>query len=422
MPTTRRDFLRHSAFAALGLGLTGGVARRAPALAPSGVDANVDGPPVVVVVMLDGGNDGLNTIVPLAQYDLYRSLRPTLALAPEQLLPLDGYENDFSLHAAMASLADLFALGQVAVIAGAGPPVDASYLFNHEASRRVFETADVRASSMGWLGRFLDEVQPERVPSGVDFGTTSVVLQGQALVPLVIQSIDTFRVVPSADAAARLAAYARLQGIPFADGGAAEYGRHQRLQLLDLSDLLGGILAAYEVAPGVQYPNTRFALSLRDCAALIASDTSPRALAVRTGGFDTHSGQNDDLAGTEPIGFHGRLLGALSDALAAFHADLAGHGIGRRVVTVVHSEFGRRAPENISLGTDHGLGSVMFVIGEAVRGGVYGGYPRLDRLVLDGNLEVTTDFRSVFATILDRHLDADPQRVLGASFPALGFL
>jgi uncharacterized protein (DUF1501 family) len=112
----------------------------------------------------------------------------------------------------------------------------------------------------------------------------------------------------------------------------------------------------------------------------------------------------------------------VSDALAAFHADLAAHGIGRRVVTVVHSEFGRRAPENISLGTDHGLGSVMFVIGEAVRGGIYGGYPRLDRLVLDGNLEVTTDFRSVFSTILDRHLDADPQRVLGGPFPLLGFL
>jgi uncharacterized protein (DUF1501 family) len=422
MSTTRREFLRRSAATAFGLSLAGAArpAARAEEACPGGAAA--DGPPVVVVVMLDGGNDGLNTVVPLAQIDLYRALRPTLALPPERLLPLAGYAEELGLHSAMESLADLFARGRVAVVNGVGPPADSTHLFNHEASRRVFEAADVRASSTGWLGRFLEDVETDLLPAGIDFGTTSTVLHGASSVPLVVQTIDGLRIVPSADSDARLAAYAALQSIPFDAGGPAEHGRRQRQQVIELSDHLRGLLAGYRVAPGVRYPGTRLAQTLRECAAIIASDASPRAFAVRTGGYDTHRAQNDTLAGADPLGFHGRLLAVLSGALAAFQDDLEGHGVAHRVVTVVHSEFGRRAAENISLGTDHGFGSVMFVVGDPVLGGVYGDYPRLDRLVLDGNLDVSIDFRSVFATILDRHLRTDPERVLGGVFPSLGFL
>jgi uncharacterized protein (DUF1501 family) len=425
MSTTRREFLRRSAMAALGLGMAGGAADPAfaqPAPAAT-TGAAADGPPVVVVITLDGGNDGLNTVVPLGQYDLYRQLRPNVGMPPEQLLPLSGYEEDFALTSALAPLADLFDLGQVAIVNGTGPPADGSFLFNHEASRRFFETAGVRAESTGWLGRFLDATaEAGGLPAGIDFGTTSVTLQGERAAPLVLQSIDTFRIAPGADPAARLAAYGRLQSIPFLGGGPAEYSRRQREQLIEFSDLLRGILSAHATAPGVSYPGARFAQTLRDCAAIIVAEPRARAFAVRTGGFDTHSNQNDTFAGTESLGFHERLLANLGGGVAAFHADLAGHGVGHRVVTVIHSEFGRRAPENITLGTDHGFGSVMFVIGEAVRGGVYGDPPLLDRLVLDGNLDVLIDFRSVFATVLDRHLGADPEEFLGGRFPALALL
>lgn len=422
MSTTRREFLRRSALATLGLGLAGRAKEKALAQAPPPRTAAADGPPVVVVLALDGGNDGLNTVIPLGQYDLYQELRPTLALPPERLLPLPGYEEDLALSPAVASLADLFGLGQVAVVNGVGPPSQGSFLFRHDASKRLLESARVDLTPTGWLGRFLDASETDGLPPGIDFGTGSLVLKGETADPLVLESIEGFRVDPSADAGARLAVYGRLQNLPLGEGGPAEYSRQRRRQLLELSDLFQDILSAYQTALGVQYPTSGLGLNLRDCAAIIAAEPRARAFAVRAGGFDTHVHQNDTSAGLPTPGTHERLLAGVSDAVAAFHADLAGHGIGRRVVTVIHSEFGRRAAENSGLGTDHGYGSVMFVVGEAVRGGVVGDYPRLDRLVLDGNLDVRIDFRSVFATVLDRHLGADPERVLGGTFPVLDFL
>jgi uncharacterized protein (DUF1501 family) len=162
--------------------------------------------------------------------------------------------------------------------------------------------------------------------------------------------------------------------------------------------------------------------ALRDAAALIGADRGVRALGVKLAGFDTHSSQN--AAPPHQLPYHQALLSTAADALAAFHADLAGHGLADRVVTVVVSEFGRRAYENNDAGTDHGLASVVLVIGEPVRGGVYGDYPDLsaDALVLDGNPAVHVDFRSVYATLLAHHLGADPGPVLAGDFPLLAFL
>jgi uncharacterized protein (DUF1501 family) len=154
----------------------------------------------------------------------------------------------------------------------------------------------------------------------------------------------------------------------------------------------------------------------------VAADRGVRCVGMSLGIFDTHAAQN---AGP-PLnaGYHQALLNLVSDGVAALYADLAGHGLADRVVILLSSEFGRRAFENSVLGTDHGLGSLALVIGDRVKGGVYGDYPDLreQHLVLDGNLAVHIDFRSVFATILAQHLGADPEPIVRGDFPQLGFL
>jgi uncharacterized protein (DUF1501 family) len=148
-----------------------------------------------------------------------------------------------------------------------------------------------------------------------------------------------------------------------------------------------------------------------------------RALTVGVDGFDTHAAQNDGASATE-LGNHDYLLKIVSDAIGAFQADVEAHGFGDRVVTLVFSEFGRRVYENTDLGTDHGFAGGMFVVGESVVGGVYGEYPSLaeSALVFDGNVDVTVDFRSVYATVLERHLGADSGPILGGDFGTLAFL
>ncbi|MGH7787485.1 MAG: DUF1501 domain-containing protein [Candidatus Binatia bacterium] len=418
MSTSRRDFLRTGALGALGLGLLP-LERALAAPAPSG-------DPVVVAVNMFGGNDALNTVVPLRQYARYRELRPVLGLARQRLLPLQGYAQDFALHPGLSAIADLFTQGQVAVINGVGCPPDASGLFDHEASQQNFQTGDTfgtapSAPPTGWLGRYLDGVLPDALPAGIDFSSAALILTGASFAPLSLYSIQGFGVYPSEDYEARANAYHALHGLAAAPG-VPERNRALRQQVVGLGGTLQTISDAYRVAAGVTYPPSYLAGALRDCAALIAADQGVRALAVGTSGFDTHAGQNDAASGVLP--YHEALLREVGDAIAAFHADLAGHGLAHRVVTLVFSEFGRRAYENNDLGTDHGFGGTVFAIGNPVKGGVYGDAPDLREaaLVLDGNLDVIIDFRRVYATILARHLNADPDRILGASFAPLPFL
>lgn len=420
MDTTRREFLRAGAIAALGLtspfeGLA--------AAQPRGREAQ---DPIVVTVSLIGGNDGLNTVVPLRQYDRYRALRPTLAWPREQLIPLPRYEESFGLNPGMQALAQLFVEGKVAFINGCGCPPTANGLFDHEASMRNFWTGETYGAAppgkpTGWLGRFLDSMEPREFPTAVDFGFAPLVLTGARSTPLSLARLSGFGVFPSVDAEARYRAYERIQQLPAAPG-VAQRSQALRRQILALSGVLQGIADAYEVAPGVQYPADALAGGLQDCAALIAAKRGVRALGVSLSGFDTHAVQNFGVPDSLP--YHQILLTTVSEAMAAFYADLKAHGVSDRVVTLVFSEFGRRGAENNNLGTDHGFGGPMLVIGDPVQGGVYGDYPDLreEYLVLDGNLDAPVDFRSVYATILARHLGADPEPILRGNFPQLRFL
>jgi uncharacterized protein (DUF1501 family) len=426
MATTRREFLRAGAFGALALGLTSPREVLAAAARPRPAAAAGVHDPVVVAVNLFGGNDGLNTVVPLKQYTRYRQLRPAIGWPSAQLIPLPGHEQDFGLTPGLQPLVDLFRQGKVALINGVGCPQSAQGLFDHEASQQNFQTGDVYGTApplppTGWLGRFLDGVQPAALPAAIDFSGAPLLLSGSTNQPLSLYALDGFGVYPSADYDARLTAYARLQDAPGA-GGVADRNRRLRTQLIDLGGALQTISDTYQVAAGVTYPPTYLAGALHDCAALIAADRGVRGLAVGFGGFDTHAGELEGPPDTAP--YHAGLWSEVSDAIAAFYADVHGHGIGGRVVVLVFSEFGRRGFENNDQGTDHGFASVALAIGDPVRGGVYGDYPDLrdQYLVLDGNLDVRVDFRSVYATILAKHLAADPAQILGGSFPQLAFL
>jgi uncharacterized protein (DUF1501 family) len=426
MITTRREFLRAGALSAVGLGLTGRIEAAVAALQPRRSAAAAHADPVVVAVNLFGGNDGLDTVVPLAQYARYRELRSALGWSRDRLIPLPGYEEDFGLSPGLQALVELFGRGKIALVNGVGCPLNAEGLFDHEASQQNFQTGAIYGSAppaapTGWLGRFLDGVDPGELPAGVDFSGAPLLLSGVRSEPLSLHALGALGVQPSADVDARATAYRHLQDLPT---DAEVKARHSQLrrQMLELGGTLQAIANAYHTTPGVTYPPTSIAAALHDCAALIAADRGVRALAVSFGLFDTHAKQHIELL--PGVAFHQGLWITVSEAIAAFYADLAGHGVSERVVIVVFSEFGRRPAENNNLGTDHGLASMALVIGDAVKGGVYGEYPDLreEALVLQGNLDVHVDFRSVYATILAQHLGADPERILGGDFPPLAFL
>lgn len=422
----RRQFLRNSAITAVGLSFSSPLFDL-PAFAasrPRGASRAASGNKVVVAVNLFGGNDGLNTVVPLFEYERYKELRPTLAIPRENVLALPD-ATDLGLNPVLSGLHALYTRGKVAVLPGVGAPHHAYGLFDHEASQYLFQTGDISGSATvevpsGWLGRWLDAVQEGTISPGINFGGGGLVLRGRQREALSIDSIESFQVSPGFDPEARAAAYADIMNVPATAGGVAERNRTLRKQMIEQSEIVRERTAGY--TPAVEYPTDNYlADSLRQCAQLVSADLGVRALTVGFDGFDTHAGQSDGASSTE-LGYHDYLLASVGDAIAAFHADLEGHGLSQEVVTVVFSEFGRRPEENNDRGTDHGLGSVAFVVGDAVRGGVYGGHPSLQAsaLVLDGNVDAPTDFRSLYATVLGGYLGVDPEPILGGAFPSLG--
>jgi uncharacterized protein (DUF1501 family) len=421
--SSRRSFLRRASLGALGLAAAD---RLAPLVsgAPSGV-ARAAGEKAVVVINLFGGNDGLNTVVPLGQYDRYRQMRPTLAYDRDELVALPG-EPDFALNPGLAALAPLYAQGRLALLNGVGVPPTATGLFDHAAQQFEFQSCDVvRAGGpgapTGWLGRYLDAHVGGPVAPGIDMGGGRLMLTGSACDPLSVNTIEDLALRISFDETARHDAYAAVQATPSANP-VAERHRQVRLQALDQSDRILAAVAGY--SPRAAYPaDSSLAFYLQQCAKILWGDLGVRGLCVGLGGFDTHADQ-DDGRDAASLGYHAGLLKDLADSMAAFQADVEAHGLADRVLVLTVSEFGRTPFENGSAGSDHGFGSVAFALGSAVNGGVYGTYPGLgdDDLVLDGNVDVTTDFRSVYATAVGNFLGADPVPAVGGSFPLLGYV
>jgi len=357
---------------------------------------------ILVVINLAGGNDGLNTVIPLGEYSLYAALRPNLKIPQANVLAL-GDAPGFGFNPSMASLKTLYDMGKVAVLPGVGVPHESVSKFDHAAGVYDFVSADplhwnYSSNPTGWVGRFAETTTPGVIPSAVDIGGGSLLLKGPNQRPLSIGSISQFQFkVRGGNSAGtpELAAYNDIMAIPRGDSAAASLNRSLRQDALTNSQTVQQRTTGYVAK--VTYPsNNGLASQLKQVAQLIWANLGVRAFSVSTGGFDTHQAQN--TGSSTP---HNTLLLNLSDAVSAFYNDLKLQGLSQNVVMLTISDFGRRPNENSDIGTDHGYGSVSFAIGDPVKGGVWGNSPSLasNKLVYGGNLDVTTDYRSMFATV-----------------------
>jgi uncharacterized protein (DUF1501 family) len=421
MPYTRRDFLKHGALlVALGLTAPAFLARTALA-AENGVaralravgllEPAPDPKTVLVVVQLGGGNDGLNTIVPVGD-DRYYAVRPTLAIPRDQALPLvDG----LGLAPGLAALKPLYDAQQMTIIQGVGYPNPSR---SHFRAMEIWQTGSPTTSKRtGWLGRYLDanccgEDDPLRAVN-IGSGLTRSLWTDHTLVPS-ITSLEGFRMptIPGRpeDHDHLLAAFTELYGSPSAARPNEEYIRRIGQEFQATAAQLAHIAASYRST--VEYPQNAFAQGLRQIAQVLAADLGTRVAYVSLGGFDTHANQ---------ARVHDLLLTTLAEGLAAFQRDLEGLGLADRVLVLCFSEFGRRVAENGSLGTDHGAAAPLLLLGARLRGGLVGAHPSLEDLA-NGDLKHAVDFRQVYATLLQRWLGADPAAVLDGEFATLPLL
>jgi uncharacterized protein (DUF1501 family) len=359
----------------------------------------------LVIINLAGGNDGLNCIVPHGDPQYYR-LRPTLAVSQSEVLAIDSH---MGLNPKMTAFKSMYDKGTVAIVQGVGYP-DPNY--SHFRSTEIWQTAAPdRYEHTGWLGRYFDEAG---LPSANLFNGIAI----SQTVPEVLASNKTdIPAIPSPagyalafDRSPSLSkAYgsdARDNSLPFKSPYLAhvmEIEDHAQRGSQELPKLIAG----YKT--DASYPATPLGRSLALAAQIVGSNLGTRVIYVEHASFDTHSNQR-------PV--QDRMLSQFSDAVAAFYQDLAGHGNDKRVLTMTFSEFGRRIEENASHGTDHGQASPLFLIGGGVKGGLYGQAPDLTNLD-NGNLRWSTDFRSVYATVLERWLGRPAAPVLGGSFKAI---
>ena len=403
----RRDFLRTSGLVALGLNAPLFIQRTALA-APPAHKAGAKGT-VLVIVELNGGNDGLNTVIPFKD-PLYAKYRPTLRQPLAQIKKLN---DEFGLHPQLTGLADLYKDGALCVVQGVGyPNPDQS----HFRSMDIWQAASTAATpTEGWVGRALRRLPPapsfhlksanERAPLALDGGPVRVPS---------IASLQDFQLQLAATSGAdKKAQQAIIEGSAKPSAGKPgllDFVQRTASNTYASSRRLAEIGKNYQ--PKETYPQTALANRLKLAAQLIDADLGARVFYVSLGGFDTHSGQ---------AGQHANLMQQLSGALTAFYKDVAAHGHKDRLLLMTFSEFGRRAKENGSRGTDHGSAAPMFLLGGKVKGGVVGAHPSLEKLAM-GNLQHHTDFRSVYAAVLDGWLGVPSKDVLGATFKSVDVL
>jgi uncharacterized protein (DUF1501 family) len=409
---TRRKFLIASgvtgaAALAAGAGTIGWseIAGRATA-DPLPTDANV-----LVLVTLYGGNDGLGTVVPYAD-GAYHDARPDLAYGAEEVLRLD---DQLGLNPSMKGFKALWDAERLAVVRGVGyPKPDHS----HFRSMDIWQSGSPEhPADTGWIGRWLDATRPDPL---------RVVSVGATLPPLAVGAKAAGVALPltsfEAPTGALGAGVTALAAADPADPPTRAMAARATGTLLSATATFGPPLDAAtgstdddedNQAPGGSAGGQgALARQLAIVSRCIRAGVPTQVYAVSLGGFDTHA----DERGTQS-----RLLGELDSAVAGFLAELDKDPRGSKVVLAVYSEFGRRVGANASQGTDHGTAGPLLVAGHPVRGGFYGDQPSLTSLD-DGDLKVTTDFRSVYGTLLERVLDTDAGRVLDGSRPALDFL
>jgi len=397
----RRRFLAHSLKSSSLVALTAAVpqfiARTAQAAEP-GKDT------ILVVVEMTGGNDGLNTVIPYAD-DLYHKARPTLRQTKDRVIKLDDH---VGLHPGMQGFRDMWEKGHLAVVQGVGyPNPDRS----HFEAMDIWHTADPkRATPTGWLGRTASETENKS-------GGIPIIQVGGSKLPLALAGApgsgavsigqkNSFKLDLGPGREEQHAARRRLMddlAKPGSKDDLLGFVQQRQVQTLTavghLHELLEGKNAVRAFGTGLQQ-------KLQLVAGLIARGFGTRIFYVNLDGFDTHSNQAPD---------HQRLLAELADSIRGFFDSLKESKDAERVRLMTFSEFGRRTQENDSRGSDHGAASCLFVAGPSVKGGVVGKHPSLADLDA-GDLKFHTDFRRLYATLLDGWIGCDSKSVLGAKW------
>ena len=367
---------------------------------------------ILVVVQLTGANDFMNTVVPYAN-PLYRDNRPTVGIPAEQVLPID---REFGFCPSFAPIKELYDRGTVAVLNGVGYPNPNR---SHFRSMDIWHTCEPeKIASEGWLGRVIRDLDPlgENVVTGVNIGRGLPRAMAMPGVPVAsVGDLDSYGVLNGFAGHRRqleaLDTFARMYAPAVGTGAVMDYlGRTGRDALMS-ADLLQHAPAQY--TSGIEYADTPIARSLQAVAKLIMADLGTRVFYTQHAGYDTHANQ----AVTQP-----QLLADLSQGLSDFFADLQEQQRSDNVLVYIFTEFGRRVKDN-GAGTDHGSGGGGFVIGDAVKGGMYGEYPSLkEEDLLEGDLHFSQDFRGVYSTILDKWLGLDPAPIVGGHFEQPAFL
>jgi uncharacterized protein (DUF1501 family) len=411
MSISRRVFIRNGA-TALAVGVT------APAFLSDLAWAQGASSRSLVVVYLGGGNDALSTVVPYTD-PAYYSRRPTLAVPAGEVLQIgtDPSGKALGLHPSLSGIRDIYNGGRLAIIQRTGYP---------ESSRSHFEGFDIWGTAnpanpqgTGWLGRYLDGLpQPVHPLAGWNTAanTPRPLMANSVGVPSITNPASYVFNSPNgtAEAAAERRAAERWSGYP-SDGRAHVAFVHStaRAALGTLDEVAR--VAAYQGS--VTYPTSAFGQALKAVGGAMQRGVGTKVYWVSTGGYDTHASQNPNT------GTYRTLMVTLNDGLTAFHQDLQNQGLLSSTLVVVYSEFGRRISENGSQGTDHGAAGVMMAMGGGVRGGIYGraadlrqdaSNPDLENSAIDVRHE--TDFRSVYAKLIDGWLGTNSVAILGGDY------
>jgi uncharacterized protein (DUF1501 family) len=415
MAVTRRDFMR------------GGVAAftvsfAAPAFLCDLARAQGASRRNLVVLYLSGGNDALSTLVPYND-SFYFSRRPTLAVPAGNVLQIGSDRSGVALglHPRLGGLKQIFDAGRLAIVQRTGY---ANSSRSHFLGTDIWSTADPGSpQGTGWLGRYLDTL-PGPIDPLVGWNTareTPRTLMSRNVGVPAIPNVSGYAFASpnqgnASEAALERSAAARIASHVPVDRPNLAFVNSSAISALATLDRVAQV-AAY--APSVTYPNNGFGQALRAIAGAMARGIGTKIFWVQTGGYDTHAGQNTNN------GAYATLMSTLNDGVTAFYNDLRNQGLLADTLILQFSEFGRRINENGSNGTDHGAGGLMIAIGGSVRGGIYGSAASLnpvpDNPALENNgndVRFETDFRSVYAKVIDSWLGADSVGVLGGNFRA----
>ena len=406
-PSTRREFMKTGA---KGIGLIA-FSQFAPAFLTRSVAAELPSAEkdrsILVMIQLAGGNDGLNTLIPYTD-DNYFRLRPNLALQAEDRIAIS---DSLALHKGCSPMAQMFKEGKLGIVQNVGYPNPNR---SHFRSSEIWETASSSDETLytGWVGRYLDNScsgsPVDDCPQAVHF-TNEIPQSFHADHPLNI--FGTGATGSASGAKSNRDLLGELSGMGNSEHSNASYLQHTLMDALVTEERVDQIFKQYKTS--VKYPNTKLAQSLKRIAAMIAAGMDTRVYFASLGGFDTHVNQ---------LTSHGRLMIELAEAMQSFQLDLESKGLQDQVLTMTFSEFGRRASENGSKGTDHGTAAPLFVMGSNVKSNLIGTAPSLD-IGENKDISYSTDFRQVYATVLEKWLDCkQSETVLGAKFDSLAFL